>query len=344
MRALDADASVRRFPALQRPAASDHRPPILLGAAARSVAATIGHVRDDRARARRAPTSGAWRTGYTAAGPTGAGPRTSGRTTIGTGASIDGGVACQTPWRRRSTRRIGSPTCPHRRLDGRARRRRRDARCPSPASVSSSSQPARGSPSRGWPTLPGLTSSRSPPSSATNGAIVGAVASGHAIRALRPGDRQMGVAEQPERRRAACSRLARAIAAVSDVLPDRVARAAVDEERVRLARGSPGRARSQSTVAGEIRPRVHSIAALRVVVEPVDLATADGCPIVVAGDADGADRRQSGDDGIRLRAVADDVAEVPDGVDRPGARRARPRGRRGWSGCPTARRRARGRA
>ncbi len=37
---------------------------------------------------------------------------------------------------------------------------------------------------------------------------------------------------------------------------------------------------------------------------------------MIAPDADGADRRETFDDCVGLRAVADDVAQVPDGIDR----------------------------
>ena len=53
----------------------------------------------------------------------------------------------------------------------------------------------------------------------------------------------------------------------------------------------------------------------RVRVEPVDLVAAGGRRVVVAADADRADLGQPGDDPVRIRPVADDVAEVPDRVD-----------------------------
>ena len=57
---------------------------------------------------------------------------------------------------------------------------------------------------------------------------------------------------------------------------------------------------------------------LGVRVEPVDLGPAERGEVVVAGDADRADPGQPLDDAVRVRPVADDVAEVPDGVDRAG--------------------------
>ena len=41
---------------------------------------------------------------------------------------------------------------------------------------------------------------------------------------------------------------------------------------------------------------------------------------MVAAHADGPDLGQAGDHAIGVRAVADDVTEVPDGIHRPGVR------------------------
>ena len=84
------------------------------------------------------------------------------------------------------------------------------------------------------------------------------------------------------------------------------------------------------------RRRGPSIAAARLRVEPVDLGAAGRRGVVVAADAERADRDQPLDDRVRLRAVADDVAEMPDGIDRADVRRGPRRGRRGCCGCPRA--------
>src|SRR2546425_13079278 len=52
-------------------------------------------------------------------------------------------------------------------------------------------------------------------------------------------------------------------------------------------------------------------------VEPVDVDQADGGGVVIAADSDRAELAQPIDDSVWFRAVADDVAEMPDGVDRP---------------------------
>ena len=52
-------------------------------------------------------------------------------------------------------------------------------------------------------------------------------------------------------------------------------------------------------------------------VEQLDPVATDGHLVVVAGDADRPDASEALDDRVRLRAVADDVAEDADAVDRP---------------------------
>ena len=69
-----------------------------------------------------------------------------------------------------------------------------------------------------------------------------------------------------------------------------------------------GRVRDPAARPLHRRPRLR--------IEVVDLAAAGSGRVVVAPDADRADRREAFDDGVGLRAVADDIAEVPDGVDR----------------------------
>ena len=192
-------------------------------------------------------------------------------------------------------------------------RRRRGASGPSPASVSSSSQPARGSPSRGWPTLPGFTRTRSAPARARNGASSGKTLADPApSRASTPSADGCG-----RRGRAASARMLEARPGDrrgQDVLPGRVARAAVDEDDPRLGRGCPAGPPASSPVPARSVPGPLDRGP-RVVVEPVDVERAGRRPIVVAGDAAAPISGEAGDDAVRVRPVADDVAEVPDGVD-----------------------------
>ena len=102
-----------------------------------------------------------------------------------------------------------------------------------------------------------------------------------------------------------------------DVLPDRVARAAVDEREVRFEPAQRAGRPATSRVDSEIAVRVHSIAAWASGLNQSISLAAGGRGVVVAADADGAEGLQAVDDGVRLGPVADDVAEVPDGVDGP---------------------------
>ena len=63
--------------------------------------------------------------------------------------------------------------------------------------------------------------------------------------------------------------------------------------------------------------RVHSIAALASGLNQSISRAAGRGGVVVAANADRAALGQPFDDGVRLRAVPDDVAEMPDRVDRP---------------------------
>ncbi len=78
---------------------------------------------------------------------------------------------------------------------------------------------------------------------------------------------------------------------------------------------------------------LHRPARLRV--EVLDLGPARGRGVVVAADADRADAGESLDHRVGLGAVADDVAEMPDRVDRSRCGRGPRRAPRGCCGCPT---------
>ena len=171
---------------------------------------------------------------------------------------------------------------------------------------------ARGSPSRGWPTEPGLSSQR--PVAELDLAAALREAAGERVPAELEGDRDVAVADEHER----CGRVGERLAGdvlAEHVLPDRVARAGVEEldagplalrlERLEeLARlglehvGRPGRARRR--VGGEVR----------------QLDPPDRGEVVVPDEAQGRTLARLGDAAVRLGAVPDDVPEAPDLVDR----------------------------
>ena len=81
-------------------------------------------------------------------------------------------------------------------------------------------------------------------------------------------------------------------------------------DRVPLGqRRQPAPRRRVDRVAGPLRGRAG------LGVEPLDLAAADGGGVVVATDAVRPELAQSRHHGVRIRTVADDVAELPDGID-----------------------------
>ena len=134
-------------------------------------------------------------------------------------------------------------------------RTRSAARSRSRRPVSSSIQPAVGIPSRGWPTLPGLSSTRRPSNVEPR-----AGARAHRLEApvlLDVGDGEVGVAVQARagaegRHRRAGDRRR------GDVLPGRVARAAVDQQEPLALeglglRGEPGARLVGDGVAGPLR-------------------------------------------------------------------------------------------
>ena len=89
-------------------------------------------------------------------------------------------------------------------------------------------------------------------------------------------------------------------------------------DRVAFRQGrQPGAGRPTDRVAGPFR-RGPGLG-----IEPVDLGTAERRRVVVAADADRADLDEPGDDAVGIGTVADDVAEMPDGIDRAGVREDR---------------------
>ena len=177
-----------------------------------------------------------------------------------------------------------------------------------PASKSSSSQAARGSPSRGWPTEPGLSSLRPGPSAVV--VPLGGEAAVQDVVFQRDRQRNVAVADEHERRLGQLERDAGHVCR-EHVLPDRVARARVEEldpvpralrpqrlqERARAFREHGARpARRHDRVAGELLQ--------------VDLA--EHPEIVVPRQADRRtplDRRAAR---IRPRPVTDEVAQAPE--------------------------------
>ena len=139
------------------------------------------------------------------------------------------------------------------------------------------------------------------------------------------------MAVEPERRRPARRWFGPGDRRRGDVLPDRVARAAVDE-REALAFERSGRAASQARVSAEIVVRVHSIArrasTLKLSISSRRRAAASWLPRTPSRP----DVPQPGDDLVRLRPVAHDVAQLPDLVHRRDGRQHCVEGRRGWRG------------
>ena len=150
---------------------------------------------------------------------------------------------------------------------------------------------------------------------------VGGLAADHA-RVHRPERRrQVGVAEQAPGGREGGEVLGGA-AFVEQVLPGGVARAAVDErERVLdeafRERPQPVARRVGDPVAGPLDGRP------RVAVEQLRTQLPDGHLVVIAQDTGRADAREPLHDRIGLGAVADDVTEDADAIDRADRREHR---------------------
>ena len=169
----------------------------------------------------------------------------------------------------------GKPDGAHRCL-GRPRRRSA-ARTPGgarPAPVSRTRDARLGSPSRGWPTLPGLSSAAAlgqarvvGPGSGSTGSI--SVALGWRPRQAGPG--QVGVAEEARTRSGRCRQVGARPPGRRDVLPGRVARAAVDQREVAPIAAVRAVAASQSRVVRPDHRRGPLHRRPRVLVELLDL-------------------------------------------------------------------------
>ena len=180
-------------------------------------------------------------------------------------------------------------------------------------------QPARasGSPSRGWPTLPGLRSARRP--SSCERRAVGRARSARPRRRARPRPSAGGCG------RSRPSGVVRTAGSpgrpATDVTYSQIGSRGLPwtrlNVRLRAALGQgrqPVRGRPARSAA-----RVHSIAArasgLNQSISRRRRPPRRGCRATPTAPSAG----EPGDDAVGLRAVADDVAEVPDGVDRADA-------------------------
>ena len=114
-----------------------------------------------------------------------------------------------------------------------------------------------GSPSRGWPTLPGFISARRPPSSQLRARPGPDELDPAAV--LEPGDGDVGVAVQPDRGSPARARFARATAAEVTYSQSGSRGLPWTSSQPSIARRS-GSADSHASVAGPIAARVHSMA------------------------------------------------------------------------------------
>ena len=204
------------------------------------------------------------------------------------------------------------------------------------ASVSSSSQAARGSPSRGWPTLPGLISQR-PCERSRTGPGAGLGAAGVVVVAvLGHGEveRDVGVADERDPARLGADALRRLVGP-EDVLPDRVAGRGVVErdlgllvgglERARGTASSPARAAPGSSGR---RPRRRArTSRCRARRGPRGRGCRPACGRSCARPArrSGSARRRS----RRRRRGTSSRRRRP-----PRRPRAPPRARAGWRGCP----------
>ena len=170
------------------------------------------------------------------------------------------------------------------------------------------SHAARGSPSRGWPTEPGFSSHS--PSADVQLVAVAARLAGRDV-ALRAHERQRDVRVADERDALALDVEAQlGEQRAEHVLPDRVARARVVEADAGLLAGRRQRAQELEVRRADrlLRPARGERRARRELVE-ADLA--GDAEVVVAGQADRRVPARQLDAGVRLGAVADEVAEAP---------------------------------
>ena len=175
--------------------------------------------------------------------------------------------------------------------------------------MSSSSQAARGSPSRGWPTLPGLIS-HSPSWRSTSSSWWRVVAGGRLSRQPRERQRHVGV---PDEAHPVCLRVEAQLGLQGreHVLPDRVAGAGVkqahlllDVHRLQLTAGS-------ARVSVVIVARVHCAASAAPRENSPSGEIAADAQVVVAGQADRGVAAGQVDARVGLGAVADEVAQAP---------------------------------
>ena len=158
-----------------------------------------------------------------------------------------------------------------------------------------------------------------------------------------PGDaeRDMAVADEDERRGRRLQAEQGDVVA-QDVLPDRVARAGVEELRRRRARADGDSVSSQARSSAPSTVRVQRAATPGIAREVGEVDRAENAEVVVAAERE---RRPLADEAaalVRLRPVADEVAEAPDlvGLLARRSRRAPPRAREGSRGCRRRLRRA----
>ena len=205
------------------------------------------------------------------------------------------------------------------------------------ASVSSSSHAARGSPSRGWPTLPGLMSHsplvRSAISPARGGVPLASrlLVAAERQRDVRVADgadalRLGGQAEVGEHR-------------AEDVLPDRVARARVVEpDALGLALGRQAAQELQVLVVDDaLRPVRGERRAAR---ELLERQIARHGEVVVAGEDDRAALAGERDARVGIGPVAHEIAQAPDSRRRPARRSSASTASKAWRFPWTSERRA----
>ena len=207
----------------------------------------------------------------------------------------------------RAARARGSPACVLLDVVLDAAERRR----PAPRGRAAARPPA-GRVSRGWPTEPGLRSQRSPASSSS-------VPSRCRARASSSESRKQSATWLWPTRTSSCGAAASdayATAEREDVLPDRVARARVEEadafalaarlERLEVRARPPARGPRPSSARADGRVGREDLE-----VEPPE----DG-EVVVSYQADVRPLGHDGAAAVRARAVADEVAQAPDLVGR----------------------------
>ena len=181
-----------------------------------------------------------------------------------------------------------------------------------PAAVSTSSQAARGSPSRGCPTEPGLRRKRW--SVELDGDAAGREPAVDLVAVQRERERDVRVADEHERLGRRLEREQRHLLA-EHVLPHRVAWAGVEQlgavaPRERRERAEPGPLLVSEDAGRPPRGR------RRVAAELGDVEQPERREVVVAAEGDRGALANEVAAFVRPRPVPDDVAEAPDLVDR----------------------------